>query len=139
MNCKDIQELLPLYVGHDLPAKRASLVANHVQTCSDCAAAESEYRESRQLLQLFAPPVFSEGVYDGIRARVLRQIENESSGARVPQLLSAMFRPRLNWAFAAALLLAVFGFAFYFIANRPEQRRLTVNNPTSIGSTGRSE
>ena len=140
MNCKDIQELLPLYVGHDLPAKRASLVATHVQSCVECADLEGEYRESRQLPQFFAPPVFSEGVYDGIRDRVLRHIEEESSVAAAPQLFSGLFRPRLSWACAAALLLIV-GFAFYFSVNRQEDRRLATNgtpgiNQSEVGSNG---
>ena len=138
MNCKDIQELLPLYVGHDLPAKRASLIATHVRSCVQCASVEDEYRESRQLLQLFAPPVLKEGLYDGIRSRVLRQIEEESSVSPVTQLFGGLFRPRLRWAFAAALLL-VFGFAFYFIANRKEERRLANTNSTQDVTRGNKQ
>jgi predicted anti-sigma-YlaC factor YlaD len=50
MNCKDVQELLPLYVGGDLKEKRARPVTEHVQSCADCAGSADEYRESRQLL-----------------------------------------------------------------------------------------
>ncbi|MEO8433411.1 MAG: zf-HC2 domain-containing protein [Pyrinomonadaceae bacterium] len=139
MNCKDIQELLPLYVGHDLPAKRASVVATHLQSCVHCAGLEGEYRESRQLLQLFTPPPFSQGVYEGIRGRVLRQIEKESSAAPLPQLFSSLFQHRLGWAFATALLLAVSGFAFYFIANRQEQPQITVIKPTLNGTLGNEQ
>ncbi|MEP6707759.1 MAG: zf-HC2 domain-containing protein [Pyrinomonadaceae bacterium] len=130
MNCKHVQELLPLYVGCDLEDKRAQLVTTHVQSCAECAGAASEYRESRQLLQQFAPPQFSEAVYAGIRQRVLREIEEESTALTPFNFVASLFRPRLRWAFAVALMLAVSVFAFYFIANRRS------NQPQIAGSGG---
>jgi hypothetical protein len=117
MNCKQVQELLPLYVGRDLEAKRESLVTAHVQSCAECACAADQYRETRQLLQDFAPPVFSEDVYAGIRGRVLREIQ-ESTGPSLPEFVAAWFRPRLTWAVASAVLIASVLFAIYFITNR---------------------
>jgi Putative zinc-finger len=140
MNCKQVQELLPLYVGRDLEERRAQQVAAHVQTCSECAGSVDEYRETRQLLQQFAPPPFSEAVYAGIRQRVLRDIEREATAPGLSRLLESLFRPRLRWAAATALLLAVSVFAFYFIAKRANDRRdgqqladsgRTVGGPTS--------
>jgi Putative zinc-finger len=118
MNCKDVQELLPLYVGRDLEERRAKLVMAHVKSCAECAGSVEEYRETRELLQQFAPPPFSDEVYAGIRQRVLRDIERESAAPGLSQLLESLFRPRLRWAVATALLLAVSAFAFYFIASR---------------------
>jgi hypothetical protein len=118
MNCKQVQELLPLYVACDLEEKRARLVMAHVQSCAECAGFADEYRETRQLLQQFAPPPFSEAVYAGIRQRVLREIGREATAPGLSRLLGSLFRPRLRWAVATALLLAVFVFGFYFIANR---------------------
>src|SRR6267143_6407697 len=110
MNCKHVQELLPLYVGRDLEERRAQLVTAHVQSCAECASLASEYRESGQLLQQFAPPPFSDAVYAGIRQRVLREIGRESpefSGLTLPSFVASLFRPRLRWTFATALLLGV--------------------------------
>lgn len=118
MNCKQVQELLPLYIGRDLEEKRAQMVTAHVQSCAECAGAADEYRETRQLLQQFAPPHFSEEVYAGIRQRVWRDIERETPAPGLSRVLESLFRPRLSWAVATALLLAVSLFAFYFIANR---------------------
>lgn len=118
MNCNDVQELLPLYVGRDLEERRAKLVTAHLQSCVECAGSVDEYRETRQLLQQFAPPQFSEAVYAGIRQRVLRQIEQEATAPDLSRLFASLLRPRLRWAVAAALLLAVSVFAFYFIATR---------------------
>ncbi|HEY3025457.1 MAG TPA: zf-HC2 domain-containing protein [Pyrinomonadaceae bacterium] len=131
MNCKHVQELLPLYVGRDLEEKRAQLVTAHVQSCTECANSADEYRESRQLLQQFAPPPFNEAVYTGIRQRVLREIGRESSesvGSALPNFVASLFRPRLRWAFATALLLAVSVFAFYFIAKQRNERQESRDN-----------
>ena len=127
MNCKDVQELLPLYVGRDLEERRAKLVMAHAQSCTECAGSVDEYRETRELLQQFAPPPFSEDVYAGIRQRVLHDIGREAPAPGLPQqlsrLLEGLFRPRLRWAVATALLVAVFVLAFYFIGNRANERR----------------
>ena len=133
MNCKHVQELLPLYVGRDLEDKHAKLVMAHLQSCAECAGSANEYRETRQLLQQFAPPPFSEGVYAGIRQRVLREIGRESPEVTVPtmpQFVASLFRPRIRWAIATALVLAVSVFAFYFIANRR-------NNQPQLAGSGR--
>ena len=139
MNCKDVQELLPLYVGGDLEERRAKMVTAHLQSCTECAGSANEYHETRQLLQQFAPAPFNEAVYAGIRQRVLREIERESTAPGLTRLLESLFRPRLRWAVATALLLAVAVFAFYFIASRranlmkPQVADIhrTVDGPTS--------
>jgi anti-sigma factor RsiW len=123
MNCKQVQELLPLYVGRDLEEKRAQMVTAHLQSCAECAASADEYRGTRQLLQQFAPPPFSDAVYAGIRQRVLRDIEREATAPGLSRLLESLFRPRLRWAVATALLLAVSVSAFFFIANRKNDQQ----------------
>lgn len=118
MNCDHVQELLPLYVGRDLEEKRAKLVTAHVQSCGECAGMAADYRDTKQLLHLFEPPRVSDAVYAGIRRRVLREIERESKPYGFSQLVASIFVPRVNYTVATMLLLAVFGLAFYFIANR---------------------
>lgn len=122
MNCKQVQELLPLYAGRDLEEKRARLVTAHVQSCAECAGSAAEYHETRQLLQEFAPPSFSEADFAGIRHRVLREIEREGNTPGLSRLFASLFRPRLSWAIATALFIVVSVFAFYFIANRGNDR-----------------
>jgi hypothetical protein len=144
MNCKNVQEWLPLYVGRDLEEKRAQKVTAHMQSCAECAGSADEYREARQLLQQFAPPPFSETVYSGIRQRVLREIEQEAAAAAgFSRLFERLFRPRLRWAVATALVLAVSVFAFYFILNRranlmPGRRQLADSRRTAGGPTSAS-
>src|SRR2546426_2831023 len=118
MNCKHVQELLPLYVGRDLEEKRAQLVTAHVQSCVECAGSVDDYRETRQLLKESAPPPVSDAVYAGIRQRVLREIEQKATAPGLSRLLDSLFRPRLRWAVATALVFAVSVSTFYFIAKR---------------------
>jgi hypothetical protein len=139
MNCRQVQELLPLYVGRELEEKSAKLVTAHVQSCVECASSAEEYRETRRLLQQFVPPLFSEAVYAGIRRRVLREIERESTLPTLPQLVASFFRPPITWALATALLLAGSVFGFYFIANRTNDQQLTIDRTTRGQPNGRSQ
>lgn len=139
MNCRQVQELLPLYVGRDLEEKTAKLVTAHVQSCAECASSAEEYRATRQLLQQFVPPPFSEAVYAGIRHRVLREIERECTAPTLSQLVASFFRPPIKWAIATALLLAVSVFGFYFMANLKNHRQLTINQTTQGQPTARPQ
>ena len=129
MNCKHVQELLPLYVGRDLEEKRAQMVMAHVQSCMECAGSVDEYRETRQLLKQFAPPPASD--LQGLQGQGLRGIEQEAAAPGLSRLLDSLFRPRLRWAVATALALAVSVFALYFIANRR-------NNQQQVAGSGRT-
>ena len=130
MNCKQVEELLPLYAGRDLEEKRATLVTEHLQTCVACARVAEEYRESVYLTEQFAPPVFSETVYAGIRQRVLREIETEAVAPDWSQTIVSLFRPRLTWAIAGVLLVIVSMFAIYFImSRRNDERQLAHDEP----------
>ena len=84
MNCKQLDELLPLYAGRDLDEKRARLVSEHVQICSTCARVAGEYRDAVELAQHFAPPVFSDNVYASVRRQVMQQIEAEPTTPLLP-------------------------------------------------------
>lgn len=130
MNCKQTEELLPLYAGRDLEEKRSTLVTEHLQTCVSCARVAHEYRESVQLTEQFAPPVFSDAVYAGIRQRVLREIGPKTTAPAWSQTIASLFRPRLTWAVAGLLLIVVSVFAIYFIVNRrhDEQQQLAHTN-----------
>ena len=139
MNCKQVEELLPLYAGRELDEKRATLVTEHVQTCVDCARVANEYRESIQLTKQFTAPVFSEAVYAGIRQRVLREIETEAMPTAWSQTIASLFRPRLRWAIAGALLIAISLFAFYFILNSPNDGPQLADKPPAKVQPGTKE
>ena len=139
MNCKQVEELMPLYAGRDLDAKRAMLITGHLQRCVGCARVADEYRESVQLTEQFAPPVFDEVVYAGIRQRVLREIETEASPPAWPQTIAGLFRPRLTWAIASVVLIVVSLFAFYFIVNRGNDEQQLAGKPPAEVQPGAKE
>ena len=137
MDCKQVEKMLPLYVGRDLDARSDRLVTAHVESCTACSDAAGEYRQTRELLQEFAPPAFSEGVYAAIRQNVWRQIESESSLRSRCAVVIDLFRPRLAWALAAVVLLAVSVFGIYLISNRPSvPERIAVAPPAPNPDAG---
>ena len=139
MNCKQAEELLPLYAGRDLEVKRARLVTEHLQTCATCTRVADEYRQSVQWTGQFAPPVFSEDVYAGIRQRVLRQIQTEATAPSWAQPIARLFRPRLTWAIAGMLLVVVSMLAIYFLVNRKHEQQVAGSQPASIQPATKEE
>jgi len=118
MNCKQVENLLPLYVGRDLDARSERLVTAHVESCASCSDAAAEYRQTGELLQEFAAPGFSEDVYSGIRQNVWRQIESETTARSPWEAVFDLFRPRPAWALAALVLIAVSVLGIYLISKR---------------------
>lgn len=118
MNCKHVEDLLPLYAGHDLEDESARLIAAHLQNCTACASSAREYDQANQLLQQFESPRFSDAAYAAMRRNVLREIETGSSAFSLRELLLLPFQPRVRWAFSTAVLLVVCAFAYYLIADR---------------------
>lgn len=106
MNCRRIEESIPLYVEGDLAADKARTVAHHLLDCQSCAAVASDYRASQQLLKGYAPPDFSPAFFDGLREGVLREINKESRQPGFIEMLAARF----NWnlALSAAMLALLF-------------------------------
>ena len=136
MNCKSVQELLPLYVSCDLDEDRVQLITVHVHSCAACSESAQEYRETRELLHEFAPPAFSDAVYSGIRERVWQEIEREAEPAPFAQFVAGMFRPRFRWAVVSALIVAVALVAFYFTTNRgTDQRQIAAVQPQTFPRT----
>jgi len=139
MNCKHVEELLPLYVGGDLEEELARLVTAHVQTCNGCALSAEEYGEAGQLMQMFEPPPFSDATYRALRSHVLREIQRESTatqGILAFEFLRRAFQPRILWAVSTAVLLAACLFAYYFVANRSGGPQLTGNPGAVSGGVG---
>lgn len=135
MNCKQLDELLPLYAGRDLDEKRARLVSEHVQICTNCARVAGEYQDAVELAQHFAPPVFSDNVYASVRRQVMQQIEAEPTAPLLPQMFVSWFRPRMTWAIASAVVVAVL--AFYFVVNRGADNRPTAINQGTVSHNER--
>ena len=124
MNCKNVEPLLPLYVGRDLEEERSRMVAAHLQSCTECTLAADEYAGARKLLQAYEAPFFGDEVYARVRGQVLNQIQRETharwSSGIFSQLLLPLVQPRMRWV-TAALLLAISVTALYFSRSHAPQ------------------
>jgi len=127
MNCKQVQELLPLSVGLDLEESRQRTVVAHVQSCFTCFDAAKELQEMRRLLREYESPEISQEVYASIRREVLHEIEAESTGTSLRTFIATIFQSRLTWALASALIIASM-VAVYFISDRQKVEPAWVNN-----------
>ncbi|HKO97962.1 MAG TPA: zf-HC2 domain-containing protein [Pyrinomonadaceae bacterium] len=121
MNCNNVQDLLPLYVGGDLDAEKMRLVTTHVRSCSTCGVSADEYRKSFRMVQSFVPPSFSEELYSGIRQQVLREIRRDPILPRawtLGDVIPSVFRLNPRWAVvSSALLLAMAIGALFFLGD----------------------
>ena len=137
MNCKQIDELLPLYAGHDLDEKRSRLVSEHVQICMACARVAEEYGETVELTQSLATPVFADTAYASVRRQVMQQIEDKPTAPLLPHVFASWFQPRMAWAVASALIIALGFFALYLVVNRDAKvQPVADNHPTVIEQPG---
>ncbi len=127
MNCKQAEELLPLYVSDDLAEKRARLVTQHLQNCNACAVVLDEHRQAHRLLQVVGPQNFGEGDFNAIRQEAWRRIKAKSPQPALTQLIAGWFSPRIAWAAAAAvMILAVIGGIYFVTKRNPEKRDAAV-------------
>ena len=122
MNCKKVEELLPLYVGRDLTEENARLVTTHLHGCTQCALSAREYGEANQLLQMFEPPQFSDAAYAAVRSSVWREIERKSSAPRLIEFFKRPLPLHVTWAVSLAVMVVVGAFAYYFLADRMSQQ-----------------
>lgn len=130
MNCKQVEAALPLFAGGELAERREHEIAHHLASCLDCAQVAGEYRESREMLQAFATPIFSDDVYDEIRRNVWRQIEAQPQSLSPARIFSSWFRPQVAWAVALALLIGLSTLAIYFIRSEPRAAVPFASSPT---------
>lgn len=120
MNCTQVEKLIPLHVGNDLPTVQAVLVSTHLEHCASCQTLAAEFAASRDWLGAFTMPMFDEAVFNEMRAAVRQQIAQTERQPAPLTLLTMWWRPRFAMAMAALLLLA--GLSFYAY----RQQRATV-------------
>jgi hypothetical protein len=118
MNCKQVEKLLPLFGSDDLSARLQQPLSRHLKSCASCAAAAGDYRQSSELLQEFAVPVFSDDLFAEMRRNVWQQIKAEPAHRSLTEMLRAWLHPPIApmvWAAAIALLVAVLAGGIYFM------------------------
>jgi hypothetical protein len=109
MNCRRIEELIPLYVGGDVDRRLSVEVQSHLKTCGGCAELAAEYLASRNWLS-GAAPEFDEALLADVKRGIISELENAKPQAGLFELMSeTIARTLLRPAVAAGLLLVVFG------------------------------
>lgn len=116
MNCTQVEKLIPLHAGNDLPAEQAATVSTHLEHCASCQELATEFAASRDWLGAFITPAFDEAVFDEMRAAVRRQIAQTGPQPALLTLLTAWWRPR--YALTIAMVLVLAGLSFYAYRQR---------------------
>jgi hypothetical protein len=118
MNCRRIEELIPLYVGGDLDSDKAGAVASHTLTCAGCNEMVAEYEESQRWLRTYTPPRFDDASLNDMKLSVLREIKGRKSQVTFLNSLAACWTRRLALATSAAFLIIFAALAFYVYQNK---------------------
>ncbi|HJQ24068.1 MAG TPA: zf-HC2 domain-containing protein [Blastocatellia bacterium] len=137
MNCRRIEELIPLYVEDDLGEKSASDVRTHLQSCAACRALAAEYEASQAWLRAAEAPDFDEGFVDTIRAGVMRELAAHEAAPPFAERWRSWLAPRRLLVATAALLMVFAAVMFLVYANRSrvipaDEPRAEQNNPPTV-------
>jgi hypothetical protein len=143
MNCTQVEKLIPLHAGNDLPTEQAAVVSAHLAHCASCQALAAEFAASRDWLGTFTTPIFNEAMFDEMRAAVRQKITQTEAQPALLTLLMTWWRPR--YAVAIAILLLA-GLSFYAyrqqrtpIKEAPLARNQQPSEPTPVATTRASD
>ncbi|HKQ04746.1 MAG TPA: zf-HC2 domain-containing protein [Blastocatellia bacterium] len=133
MNCRRIEELIPLYVEGDLGEPGASDVRSHIESCEVCRGLVSEYEASQAWLRAAESPDFDEAFVDTIRAGVMRELAAREAAPPFAEGLRQWLAPRRLVAATAALLLIFAAVLVFFLAGRsrvsPQKEQQAITQP----------
>lgn len=133
MNCRQAEDLLPLYVSDDLAPKQARSLTEHLQSCTACTVVLTEHHQAQELLRELTPQTFSAADFDAVRRNVWRRIEAESTRPVLVEVIAGFFSPRIAWA--AALLIALMIGGIFFLRSRHVERPAVAFQPPRIEPT----
>jgi putative zinc finger protein len=137
MNCRRIEELIPLYVEGDLGEHGASEMRSHIESCEACRGLVSEYEASQAWLRAAEPPDFDEAFVDTIRAGVMRELAARETAPPFAERLWQWLAPRRLVAATAALLLIFAAILLFVLVNRsrisqPEGQKATTQPQPAV-------
>lgn len=114
MNCRRVENLIPLYVEGDLAIGIADRLAAHLEWCGRCNWLADEYKESQSWLRSSEPPEFDEAALNGLKAGVLKRIEETSARPSLLASLIQQWSRRQVFALSAAMLI-IFGVVVFYV------------------------
>lgn len=137
MNCRRIEELIPLYVEGDLGEHGVSDVRSHIESCEACRGLVSEYEASQAWLRAAESPDFDEAFVDTIRAGVMRELGAREAAPPFAERLRQWLAPRRLVAATAALLLIFAAILLFVLASRsrvsqPEEQKAGIQPAPAV-------
>jgi Putative zinc-finger len=114
MNCRRIEQLLPLYVEGDLKSSLTIQIASHVEWCGRCNWLADEFKESQSWLRSHEAPVFDEAFVGDLKRSVLKQVAKPGARASLFSSWITQWNRRQVLALAATFLLVVGMLTLYF-------------------------
>lgn len=110
MNCREAEQLIPLFVEADLEAGEIQQVSEHLETCVACGEIAAEFQSSQSVLRAVALPAFDEAMLAEMRGAVMEQVDQTITRP----VFIAWWQPLWHWKFAfaaSAVILLVVGVA----------------------------
>lgn len=108
MNCRDVEDHLPLYSGGELPRWRRFQVSRHLSRCDRCRASLAELDSTRSLvseaLRVAWPAEASDSVWEGVRSKLPEVVTSPVSARDTDERRAGRVR---GWGFALAPVAAV--------------------------------
>ena len=138
MNCRRIEQLLPLYVEGDLKSSLTTRIASHLEWCGRCNWLADEYKESQSWLRSRDAPVFDEAFVGDLKRRVLKKVAESGSRASLLSSWISHWNRRQVLALAATLLL-VGMLTLYFYQSQARSHSNVVSRVTIPENTIKKE
>lgn len=105
MNCRRVEELLPLYAGGDIDSRLTGQVRAHLENCSGCAELAADFEASSKWLA-GATSELDDALLADMKRGVMRELQTAKPRPGWFELvIGAIAGTRLRPAVAAALLL----------------------------------
>ncbi|HSF25622.1 MAG TPA: zf-HC2 domain-containing protein [Blastocatellia bacterium] len=115
MNCRRVEELIPLYAGGDLDRRPAREVQTHLERCNGCAKLAAEFKASANWLAE-ATPELDQTVLAEIKHGVMREIRTMKPRPGWFELITRALAATVSRpAVAAALLSIVIGALTFWV------------------------
>ena len=128
MNCRRIEQLLPLYVEGDLKSSLTIQIASHLELCGRCNWLADEFKESQSWLRSHEAPVFDDAFVGDLKRSVLARVAEPGARASLFSSWITNWNRRQLLALAATLLLVVGMLTRYFYQSqaRPNSNVISI-------------
>ncbi|HLG15563.1 MAG TPA: zf-HC2 domain-containing protein [Blastocatellia bacterium] len=131
MNCRRMEDLIPLYVGGDLAGDANDAASSHLSRCPRCNQLAVEYEESRQWLRMNGAPSLDTVFFESLKRATMIDIERLSEQRT---LFGSIIRDWNGPAVLVAAALVVFfiggaALFYYYGVKRSLQHSVVASGP----------